>query len=160
MTAHPPAPRIWIDADACPQEVKGILYNASVRNRIPLILVANSAQRLPELNTVSQHIVASGTDVADDYIAEHCGPGDLVITADIPLAARVVAAGATGLNPRGELYTEENVESILSMRDFMQEMRNMGMIEGGPGSPSARNTREFANALDRYLARARRGRPA
>lgn len=156
---HPAQPpRIWIDADACPQEIKGILYNASVRNRVPLILVANSAQRLPDLNTVSQHIVPSGTDVADDYIATHCGPGDLVITADIPLASRVVAAGATGLNPRGELYTEENVESILSMRDFMQEMRNMGMVEGGPAPLRQRDNQQFANALDRFLTRALRNR--
>jgi len=158
-TVHPPSPRIWVDADACPQEVKGILYNASVKNRVPMILVANSSQRLPELNTVSLHVVPSGTDVADDYIAEHCGPGDLVITADIPLAARVVAAGATGLNPRGELYTEENVEGILSMRNFMEEMRNMGMVEGGPAPHKGKDTQQFANALDRFLTRARRARP-
>lgn len=152
----PAAPRIWVDADACPQEAKGILYNASVRNQIPMIMVANSAMRLPDLKVVTQYIVPSGPDEADDFIATHCGPGDLVITADIPLAARVVEAGATGLNPRGELYTEDNVGSILSMRNFMEEMRTMGMAEGGPSPHKGKDTREFANALDRFLARARR----
>lgn len=151
--------RIWIDADACPGDTRGIVVLAAVKNRIPLVFVANRHLNIPPYDNITQQVVSGAPDAADDYIAENCAAGELVITADIPLAARVVARGACGLNPRGELYTEENVESILSMRNFMDEMRTMGMVGGGPAEHSASDTRLFANSLDRFLTKAlRRGR--
>lgn len=148
--------KIWIDADACPQEVKGIVILASVKNRLALTFVANRHLSVPPYDNIKLEVVPSGPDEADDFIATNCVAGDLVITADIPLAARVVERGAAGLNPRGELYTEENVESILSMRNFMEEMRTMGLAEGGPSEHRAADTRLFANALDRWITRGKR----
>lgn len=121
-----------------------------------LVLVANSWMDLPPSKVIRLELVPSGADVADNFIAEHCEAGDLVITADIPLAARIVEKGATGLDPRGELYTEENIGERLSMRNFMEELRFAGMVEGGPGTQSQGETQAFANALDRFLHQRRK----
>ncbi len=143
---------IWVDADACPRAVKEILYRAAERKGMTLILVANQALRTPPSRHIRSVQVGAGFDVADNYIAQHISPGDLVITADIPLAAEVVEKGALALNPRGDLYTEENIRQRLNMRDFMDTLRASGVDTGGPASFSQADRREFANQLDRLLA--------
>ena len=148
---------VWVDADACPVDIKEILFRTSRRLQLPLVLVANSAMRIPSDERIRLELVPSTADAADDHIAEHCARGDLVVTADIPLAARVVARGATGLNPRGELYTEENVEECLAMRNLMDELRSAEMVEGGPAPHSAADCQAIANALDRHLTQALQG---
>lgn len=144
---------IWVDADACPVDIRSIITMAALRCSVKAILVANCYLRIDESEFLEFVQVKSGADVADDYIVEHCNAGDLVITADIPLAARIVEKGASGIDPRGEEFTEENVQQRLSMRNFMEEMRMNGMVEGGPSEHSAADTRNFANALDRTLTR-------
>ncbi len=145
--------QIWIDADACPTDVREIVYGAAGRAGLPVTLVACQRMRVPEEEGIRLLLVPGGEDAADNRIAEECAAGDLVITADIPLAARIVETGATGLDPRGELYTEANVRERLSMRNFMEEMRFAGLAEGGPAARTGADTRRFANALDRFLAR-------
>ncbi len=144
---------IWIDADACPSEVKNILFCAAERYGVSTMLVANAPMQIPPSDLIALEIVPQGPDVADDYIAENCSEGDLVITADVPLASRIVEAGAHGINPRGQEYTPDNIGELLSMRNFMEEMRFAGVVTGGPSSPTSADTREFANALDRFLAK-------
>lgn len=144
--------KIYIDADACPNPIKEILFKAAVRKHCELIVVANKWLALPAYDLIKMVVVASGMDVADDYIAEAVGAGDLVITADIPLADRVIDKQATALNPRGTLYTKSNIKPILSMRNFQHELRNAGVTTGGPKGISQRDIQQFANALDRYLA--------
>jgi uncharacterized protein YaiI (UPF0178 family) len=144
--------QIWVDADACPNVIKDILFRAAERVRIPLTLVANHFLRTPPSRLVRAIQVPAGFDVADHYIADQCQRGDLVITADIPLAAAVVDKGAHALNPRGEFYTEENIRERLNMRDFMEELRSTGQISGGPPAISQTDRRQFANELDRLLA--------
>jgi hypothetical protein len=150
--------KIWIDADACPRVIKEIVFRASERLEIPVCLVANTPLHKHHSVLVSSVVVAEGFDAADDYIAEQATPRDLVVTADIPLAARIVEKGAVGLDPRGELYTEENVGERLSMRDLMQELRGAGMIQGGPGQFSNTDRQRFASSLDRVLTRMLKGR--
>ncbi len=145
--------QIWIDADACPNVIKDILFKASERRQLPLILVANRFLATPPSFFIKAVQVAGGFDVADNYIVQHCSANDLVITADIPLAAEVVAKKAFALNPRGELYTKENIKEHLSMRDFMTELRDTGQTSGGPSAFNQRDKQAFANALDRFLAR-------
>lgn len=145
--------RIWIDADACPRIIKEIIFKASARLQIPVSLVANKDLSKHENVMVESIIVEAGPDIADDYIAEHAVPDDLVITADIPLAARIVANGGVALDPRGDLYTEENVGERLAMRDLMMELRSGGMIQGGPSQFSMTDRQRFASALDRILTR-------
>ena len=144
--------KIWVDADACPKVIKEILYRAADRVGVPLILVANQPLQVPG----SQHIrfvqVQAGFDVADNHIVRHAGVGDLVITADIPLAAEVIEKGCLALNPRGELYTEDNIRQRLNMRDFMDTMRSSGIETGGPPPLSQSDRQAFANQLDRFLA--------
>ena len=120
--------KIWIDADACPRVIKEIVFRASERLDLHVVLVANKSLSKHDTRLVESIVVADGFDVADDYIAEHAAAEDLVITADIPLAARVVANGGVALDPRGELYTEENVGERLSMRDMMMELRAGGLV--------------------------------
>ena len=147
--------QIWVDADACPGVVKDILFRAADRAGIKLTLVANSRLRTPASRWIHTLQVEKGSDVADKRIVELMGPGDLVVTADIPLAAAVVEKGGTGLDPRGEVYSEENIGQILAFRNLMHDLREEGMVGGGP-PPLSKNARlEFANALDRWLARAR-----
>ena len=144
---------IWVDADACPKVIKEILYRAAERKGMALILVANQPLQTPPSRHIRSVRVGAGFDVADNYIARHMSPGDLVITADIPLAAEVVEKGALALNPRGDLYTEENIRQRLNMRDFMDTLRASGVDTGGPASFSQADRREFANQLDRLLAK-------
>ena len=146
---------IWIDGDAAPKACKEIVYKASRRTKKPVIIVANRGQVIPKMPTVRFVQVGSGADVADDYIADHCQPGDLVLTADIPLAARVIEAGGTVLRFRGEPLTEANVRQRLNMRDFMDELRGEGVLTGGPPPYGTKEKQRFANALDRWLSRNR-----
>jgi len=143
--------KIWIDADACPRVIKEILFRASARLQVPLCLVANKKLAVQDTGLIDSIVVGEGFDVADDYIAEHAAPEDLVITADIPLAARIVANGGVALDPRGELYTEENVGERLSIRDLMMELRSGGLVQGGPSQFSLTDRQRFASSLDRQL---------
>ena len=150
--------RIWIDADACPRVIKEIVFRASERLAIPVCLVANTSLAKHHSGLIESVVVAEGFDAADDYIAEQAEQGDVVITADIPLAARIVAKGAMGLDPRGELYSEENVSERLSMRDMMMELRDAGMVQGGPAQFGATDKQRFASSLDTLLTRLIRGK--
>jgi len=143
---------LWVDADACPKVIKEILYRAADRTQRALTLVANTALATPRSPYIKSIVVAAGFDVADNYIAAQVKPGDVVITADIPLAAEVVEAGAVAINPRGELYTRENIRQRLQMRDLMEELRSGGEQLGGPAVFSQRDRQKFANQLDRLLA--------
>jgi|SRR5690554_632460 len=145
---------IWVDADACPSVIKDILFRAAERKQIPLILVANQRLRVPPSKYIQSLQVASGFDVADNEIVKRCEPGDLVITADIPLAADVIAKGGAALSPRGELFTTQNIGERLNIRDFMDTMRSSGEHTGGPPPLHQRDRMAFANALDSFLARA------
>ncbi len=145
---------IWVDADACPGVIRDILFKASQRTKIPLTLVANHAQQTPRTPWITFVQVGSGFDVADDEIVKRVQPGDLVITGDIPLAAEVIEKKALALNPRGELYNDENIKQRLNMRDFMETMRSSGIQSGGPAAMGPRERQAFANQLDKYLAKA------
>ncbi|MDO9168635.1 MAG: YaiI/YqxD family protein [Methylobacter sp.] len=147
--------RIWVDADACPNVIKDILFRAAERKQLPLTLVANQYLKTPPSRVIDTVQVAGGFDVADKYIVNHLQENDLVITADIPLAAEVIAKNAHAINPRGELYTKENIKERLAMRDFMEEMRSVGQASGGPPPLGQRDKQDFANALDRFLAKYR-----
>ena len=148
--------RIWVDADACPGVIKDILYRAAERAELHLILVANQVLRTPASPWIRVVQVGRGFDVADNHIANAVESGDLVITADIPLAAGVVEKGASALNPRGELYSRENVRELLDMRNFMDTLRASGVETGGPSAFSQNDRQAFANQLDRFLARQKR----
>lgn len=145
-------PVIWVDADACPRVIKDILFRAAERTGIEVILVANQAVTVPALKQIRSVQVGSGFDVADNYIVQHAKAGDLVITADIPLAAEVIENGSVALNPRGELYTPQNIRQRLNMRDFMDTMRGSGIQTGGPPPLNQSDRQSFANHLDRYLS--------
>ena len=146
--------KIYVDADACPTVIKDILYRVSQRKGIEVVLVANQPLSIPRIPTVRSIQVSQGFDVADDHIVELVEADDLVITADIPLAAEVIDKGGKALNPRGELYTKANIKARLNMRDFMDSMRNSGVqVGGGPPPLNQKDRMEFANALDKYLAR-------
>jgi len=144
---------IWVDADACPGVIKEILYRVAARTRLPLTLVANQWLKTPPYPGIRAIQVPKGFDVADNHIAESVAPGDLVITADIPLAAAVIDKGALALNPRGELYTKENIRQALDMRNFMDQLRGSGVDTGGPPTFSQGDRQAFANQIDRLLAR-------
>ena len=145
--------QIWVDADACPKAIKEILFRAANRVGVPLTLVANQPLQVPGSRYIRSIQVAAGFDVADNHIVQQAAAGDLVVTADIPLAAEVVAKGCLALDPRGELYTEENIRQRLSMRDFMDTLRSSGVDTGGPATLSQADRQAFANQLDRMLAR-------
>jgi hypothetical protein len=144
---------IWVDADACPVVIKQILFKAAQRTQVPLTLVANQALSIPPSPFIKSVQVEAGFDVADNYIVQQVKAGDLVITADIPLAADVVEKAAHAINPRGELYTLENIRQRLQMRNFMEEMRNAGQASGGPPPLNNADRQHFANNLDRLLAK-------
>lgn len=152
-------PTLWVDADACPRVIKDILFRAATRTGIQLRLVANQALATPRLPNIRSITVPSGLDVADSTIVARSRPGDLAVTADIPLAAELVAKGVTAINPRGELYTKESVRQALSMRDFMDSLRGAGVQTGGPSSFHPRDRQAFANQLDRWLAQLPAGKP-
>ncbi|MCF8057111.1 MAG: YaiI/YqxD family protein [Desulfocapsa sp.] len=143
--------KIWVDADACPGVIKDILFKAAKRTGVQLTLVANHPMHIPSLPTVGFIRVTSGFDVADSEIVKRMTSGDLVITADIPLAAEVVEKGGLALNPRGELYTADDIRSRLSMRDFMDTLRSSGIDTGGPPALSQSDRQSFANLLDTLL---------
>ena len=145
--------KIWIDADACPKVIKEVVYNTSFRLQLTVCLVANSSMFIPASPWISLVVVKKGDDVADQYIVEHVTPEDLVITADIPLADLVVQKGAVAINPRGELYTEENIRERLSMRDFMKELRDSGLVTGGPAIFGPKDKESFSNSLNRILSK-------
>lgn len=143
--------RIWVDADACPNVIKDILFRAAERRGIEMTLVANAALRVPPSRFIRTLQVPKGFDVADSRIVELVEKGDLVITADIPLAALVIEKGGHALNPRGELYTVDNIRERLAMRNLMDELRSSGQIAGGPPAISNTDRAAFANSLDRFL---------
>lgn len=147
--------RIWVDADACPGVIREILFRAAERRRLALILVANQALRVPPSQYVSAIQVPKGFDVADNHIVQALEPGDLVITADIPLAAEALAKGAHAINPRGERYSPDTIRERLVMRDFMDLMRGTGQVTGGPPPLSQGDRQAFANALDTLLTQLR-----
>jgi uncharacterized protein YaiI (UPF0178 family) len=148
--------RIWVDADACPNMIKEIVFRAATRLKMETVLVANQPVRLPPSPYLRAIQVASGFDVADKHIVDSMAAGDLVITADIPLAANVIDKGGIALNPRGELYTRENVRERLSLRNFMDELRGGGVNTGGPAALGAKDKQTFANGLDATLAKLNR----
>ena len=145
--------KIWIDADACPKVIKEVVFKFSARLKIPVCLVANSYMHIPQSPLISFVKVESGDDVADKYIAENSNPIDLVITADIPLASDIVKKGALAINPRGELYDEDNISERLSMRDFMKDLRDNGLVTGGPDAFSSKDKINFTNTLNRILSK-------
>ncbi len=147
------AMRIWVDADACPAAVKEILYRAATRTRITLTLVANRMLPVPPSPWIRALQVPSGFDVADQHIVQEVRTGDLVITADVPLAAQVIARGATVIDPRGELLTDTNIQERLAMRNFMDSLRSSGIGTGGPKAFSNGDRQAFANQIDRLLAK-------
>ena len=143
--------QIWVDADACPKAVKEVLFKVAERREILLILVANSFLRVPESRYIQTVRVAQGFNVADDHIAQSIAPGDLVITADIPLAAEVIEKGCEVLTPRGDHYTTDNIHSTLAVRNLKEELRSAGMITGGPPPFGPKEKQNFTNLLDRRL---------
>ncbi len=143
--------QIWVDADACPGEIKELLYRAADRTQTKITLVANQGLRTPRSEFIDSIVVPAGMNVADRRIIELVQPGDLVITADIPLAAEVIAKGGQALDPRGELYTEANIGERLAVRNLFDELRGGGQITGGPSNFTAKDRQAFANQLDRWL---------
>jgi len=144
---------IWVDADACPKVIKEILFRAAERTQTPTTLVANHALQTPPSKVINTLQVEHGFDVADNLIAQRVEKGDIVITADIPLAADVIKNGALAINPRGQLYDEDNIRQRLGMRNFMEELRSSGVQTGGPSAISQADRQAFANQLDRLLAK-------
>jgi len=147
--------KIWVDGDACPKVIKEILYRVAQRTKISVILVANQFLRLPNSPYIELIQVGEGADVADDEIALKCEEGDLVITADIPLAARVVKKGAMALDPRGKMYDKNNIGEVLNIRDFMDSLRGSGIDTGGSSGFGQKERQKFANELDRLIAQRR-----
>lgn len=145
--------KIWVDADACPGVIKETLFRAADRAKVEVTLVANHSMRVPPSRFIKMVTVSSGFDVADDEIVKRLDAGDLVITADIPLASEVIDKGGIALNPRGELYTEQNIKSILNMRDFMDTMRASGVQTGGPAALGQSERQAFANQLDKFITK-------
>jgi len=144
--------RIWVDADACPNAIKEILFRAAERARVNLTLVANQPVRTPPSQYIKALQVPPGFDVADNKIVELTEAGDLVITADIPLAAGVIDKGGHALDPRGDSYTKDNIKERLAMRKLMDELRSSGVDTGGPATFGNADRQAFANKLDRFLA--------
>jgi len=145
--------QIWVDADACPGEIKELLYRAAERLKVKLTLVANQSLRIPRSEFIDTVLVSDGANVADRRIVELAAPGDLVVTADIPLAADVVAKGAEAIDPRGGLYTHANIGERLAMRNVLDQLRGGGHIGGGPSNFSPKDRQAFANQLDRWFVR-------
>jgi hypothetical protein len=143
---------IWVDADACPKAIKDILFRAAERSGVLVTLVANQALAMPRIPTLRMLTVATGFDVADREIVARAAPGDLVITADIPLAAEVIAKGAEAISPRGERFSPDTIRGQLTMRDFMDTMRSSGAVGDGPAPLSQADRNAFASRLDRWLA--------
>jgi len=147
---------IWVDADACPNVIKEVLYRAADRTSTTVTFVANQFLRVPPSPYLRTLQVPAGFDVADNEIVRRCQPGDLVITADIPLAAEVIEKGAAALNPRGERYSPATIRERLTMRDFMDTLRSSDVQTGGPATMSPRDRQQFANELDSWLTQQKR----
>ncbi len=147
--------QIWVDADACPGEIKELLFLAAKRTKTKVTLVANQSMHTPRSEFIDSVVVSAGMNVADQRIVELLEPGDLVITADIPLAAEVVAGGGQALDPRGELYSDANIGERLAVRNLFDELRGGGQITGGPSNFTAKDRQAFANQLDRWLTMAK-----
>lgn len=147
--------KIWVDADACPGAIKDLIFRASRRLALPVYLVANRGIHIPPSSLVRLIQVGKEPDAADRYIAEHVAPHDLVVTADIPLAAAVVEKQAIAIDPRGEIYTDANVKDRLAVRNLMQDLRTSGLVQGGPSQLADSDRQKFAAALDRSLTRMR-----
>ena len=145
--------QIWVDADACPLVIKEILYRAAERAQIQTTLVANKMLSTPRSKFVRAIQVGRGFDVADNEISRRVAAGDLVVTADIPLAADVIAKGGHALNPRGELYNKDNIRERLAMRNLLEELRGSGMVSGGPSALTHSDRQAFANQLDQFLTK-------
>jgi uncharacterized protein YaiI (UPF0178 family) len=143
--------KILVDADACPRAVKEILFRAAQKRKISMTLIANQYMRVPLSEHINSIAVSAGTDEADDHIVELAEADDLVITADIPLADRVVAKGATAIDPRGKLLTAANIKERLATRDLLEELRNAALVEGGPSSFGPRDSQAFADQLSKFL---------
>jgi uncharacterized protein len=143
--------KIWVDADACPVVIKNILFKAAERTGVQLTLVANQVMSIPSSHCIKMIRVASGFDVADKEIVKRVSVGDLVITGDIPLAAEVIEKGGHALNPRGTMYSEDNIKEYLTMRDLKDSLRASGIDTGGPSALSQRNRNDFANHLNKLL---------
>jgi hypothetical protein len=145
--------KIWVDADACPGAIKNVLFRASERWQIPLILVANRAITCPPSPWIKAMQVEAGFDKADQFIVQRVAQGELVISGDIPLAYEVLSVGGEVIDPRGERYTLANIKARLTLRDFMESLRSSGVQTGGPSAHHARDTKAFADQLDRFLAK-------
>jgi hypothetical protein len=144
--------KIWIDADACPKAVKEIVFKTSKRLNINIILVANDYQNIPQSDLIRLIVVDKGFDAADQHIVEQVEIYDIVITADIPLAAKVLKKKAIALDPRGIIYTENNIGSLLSLRDFLKEFRDAGSITSGPAAFGPKDIKQFADSLNRLIS--------
>ncbi len=144
--------KIWVDADACPKAIKDILFRVAQRTKISVILVANQRLHIPHSDYIEMMKVGDGPDIADDEIEKQCAKEDLVITADMPLAARIVKKGAIALDPRGRIYDSNNIGEISNMRDFMDSLRGSGIETGGAKSFNQKDRQTFANALDKFIA--------
>ena len=149
--------RIWVDGDACPVVIKELLFRAAVRVKVLVTVVANEKLRVPVSEVIQTLVVGSGMNVADKQIVELVEAGDLVVTADVPLAAHVVQKGGIAINPRGELYTAENIGERITMRNLMDELRGNDLVTGGPAPFGTKDKQAFANQLDRLLAKRRVG---
>jgi uncharacterized protein len=147
--------QIWVDGDACPGDAKSLLFKAAVNRKVQVTVVANQSIATPRSPFIATIVVPSGMNVADRKIVELVSAGDLVITADIPLAADVVAKGGLALNPRGELYSDDNIGGRLAMRDLIDELRGAGLVTGGPSGYSPKDRQAFANQLDKWLSKRR-----
>jgi uncharacterized protein YaiI (UPF0178 family) len=145
--------QIWVDADACPKVIKNILFRAAERVQVCLTLVANQPLRIPQSDHIKSIQVPGGFDIADDHIIQKVQKGDLVITADIPLANEIVEKGGYALNPRGEFYTKDNIHERLAIRDLMDELRSSGVDTGGSASINQNDRQTFANQLDQFLTK-------
>ncbi len=148
--------KIWIDADACPRPVKEVVFKTSIRLQIPVTLVANSAMFVPRSPLVTLQVVGGGVDEADRHIQTQAASGDLVVTADIPLAAALVEKGVVAIDPRGLVYSPNNVKEALATRNLMQDLRDSGLAQGGPAPLGPKDRERFTNALDRELTRLRK----
>ena len=147
--------RIWVDGDACPVVIKELLFRAAVRVKVSVTVVANEKLRVPVSEFIQTLVVGSGANVADKRIVELVEAGDLVVTADVPLAAHVVQKGGIALNPRGELYTAENIGERITTRNLMDELRGNDLVTGGPAPFGTKDKQAFANQFDRLLAKRR-----
>lgn len=148
--------RIWIDADACPRDVKDVIYRASARLGVVVVVVANSNIGTPLSPLITSVVVKGGPDVADDHIAHHAVKGDVAVTQDVPLAARLVENGVVTIDVRGTVYDADNIGERLSVRDFMADVRDSGVVTGGPRAWTPKDKQKFAAALDAALSRLRR----